>query len=175
MDQVLLLLMKSIEVLVAVSPIRIRGRIKVRVFLTHNVTEVVVVVVEAVAVVVELVGGDHSLVTDLTSETEISMRLKVRHFFRNHSRFFSEIQSRPEKFSSDIFSVIHFFDSRVVFRETSRPSLRRSEKKATSKICKYLKLEEIFEMLELETFIKSVRFHTFLQIIEYLLFLPSSF
>ena len=106
MDQVLLLLMKSIEVLVAVSPIRIRGRIKVRVFLTHNVTEVVV---EAVAVVVELVGGDHSLVTDLTSETEISMRLKVRHFFRNHSRVFSEIQSRPEKFSSDIFSVIHFF------------------------------------------------------------------
>ena len=172
MDQVLLLLMKSIEVLVAVSPIRIRGRIKVRVFLTHNVTEVVV---EAVAVVVELVGGDHSLVTDLTSETEISMRLKVCHFFRNHSRFFSEIQSRPEKFSSDIFSVIHFFDSRVVFRETSRPSLHRSEKKATSKICKYLKLEEIFEMLELETFIKSVRFHTFLQIIEYLLFLPSSF
>ena len=172
MDQVLLLLMKSIEVLVAVSPIRIRGRIKVRVFLTHNVTEVVV---EAVAVVVELVGGDHSLVTDLTSETEISMRLKVCHFFRNLSRFFSEIQSRPEKFSSDIFSVIHFFDSRVVFRETSRPSLRRSEKKATSKICKYLKLEEIFEMLELETFIKSVRFHTFLQIIEYLHFLPSSF
>ena len=172
MDKVLLLLMKSIEVLVAVSPIRIRGRIKVRVFLTHNVTEVVV---EAVAVVVELVGGDHSLVTDLTSETEISMRLKVCHFFRNHSRFFSEIQSRPEKFSSDIFSVIHFFDDRVVFRETSRPSLRRSEKKATSKICKYLKLEEIFEMLELETFIKSVRFHTFLQIIEYLLFLPSSF
>ena len=172
MDQVLLLLMKSIEVLVAVSPIRIRGLIKVRVFLTHNVTEVVV---EAVAVVVELVGGDHSLVTDLTSETEISMRLKVCHFFRNLSRFFSEIQSRPEKFSSDIFSVIHFFDSRVVFRETSRPSLRRSEKKTTSKICKYLKLEEIFEMLELETFIKSVRFHTFLQIIEYLLFLPSSF
>ena len=85
MDQVLLLLMKSIEVLVAVSPIRIRGRIKVRVFLTHNVTEVVV---EAVAVVVELVGGDHSLVTDLTSETEISMRLKVCHFFRNLSRFF---------------------------------------------------------------------------------------
>ena len=106
MDKVLLLLMKSIEVLVAVSPIRIRGRIKVRVFLTHNVTEVVV---EAVAVVVELVGGDHSLVTDLTSETEISMRLKVCHFFRNLSRFFSEIQSRPEKFSSDIFSVIHFF------------------------------------------------------------------
>ena len=117
MDQVLLLLMKSIEVLVAVSPIRIRGRIKVRVFLTHNVTEVVVVVVEAVAVVVELVGGDHSLVTDLTSETEISMRLKVCHFFRNHCCFFRKFnQDRknflPTFFRSSTFSTLASFSGK---------------------------------------------------------------
>ena len=114
MDQVLLLMMKSIEVLVAVSPIRIRGRIKVRVFLTHNVTEVVV---EAVAVVVELVGGDHSLVTDLTSETEISMRLKVCHFFGTTPGFFRKFnQDRknflPAFFRSSTFSTLASFSGK---------------------------------------------------------------